>query len=120
MAEQSFPDPVFESILEKLVRTIEITQRSESTLNSQARQALFQSTTEVKEGLAKAKRLANSLPGGELLIEEQNEVIDMLEKLRDLKQAQIGSFSTRALSTTMAIDESTKMEIDSTASSPHE
>lgn len=36
--------------------------------------------------MAKAKDHANNLPGGELLIEEQFEVIAMLEKLRDKKR----------------------------------
>ena len=36
--------------------------------------------------MSKARDHANNLPGGELLIEEQHEVIAMLEKLRDLKR----------------------------------
>jgi hypothetical protein len=36
--------------------------------------------------LSKAKELVNGLPGGEMVIEEQDEIIDMLEKLRDHKQ----------------------------------
>jgi hypothetical protein len=36
--------------------------------------------------LNKAKELVNQLPGGEMLVEEQDEIIDMLEKLRDHKQ----------------------------------
>jgi hypothetical protein len=36
--------------------------------------------------LITAKELVDSLPGGEMLVEEQDEVIDMLEKLRDHKQ----------------------------------
>lgn len=42
MAAHSFPDPVFEDLLDKLVKAIEVAQSSESTLNQGARQALFQ------------------------------------------------------------------------------
>jgi len=121
MSSHSFPDPIFESLLEKLVYTLEVAQRPDSTLNPQARQTLFQATSEFKDSLAKAKDLANSLPGGELLIEEQNDVITMLEELRDLKRSQLAQFSSTALSASSAnVENSIKMEIDSTASSPHE
>lgn len=43
-------------------------------------------TTDFKDALNRAKEIANSLPGGELLIEEQEEVIAMLERLRDKKR----------------------------------
>ncbi|KLO20036.1 hypothetical protein SCHPADRAFT_992156 [Schizopora paradoxa] len=121
MAAQSFPDPVFEGLLDKLVKAIETAQSPESTLNQGARQALFQATSEFKDGLAKAKQLANTLPGGELLIEEQEEVIAMLAKLRDTKREQLAYFSKQSLTTSLKqVEASIKLEIDSTASSPQE
>ncbi|KAH8120469.1 hypothetical protein DFH11DRAFT_1560191 [Phellopilus nigrolimitatus] len=121
MSSRSFPDPVFESLLEKLAHTLEITQRSDSTLDPQTRQAIYQATTAFKEGLAKAKELANTLPGGEMLIDEQKDVIAMLERLRDLKRAQLSQFSSQMLTTAGATtDSQMRMEIDSTASSPHD
>lgn len=42
MTSHSFPDPVFESLLEKLARTLEVAQRADSTLDPQTRQALYQ------------------------------------------------------------------------------
>jgi hypothetical protein len=36
--------------------------------------------------MKKAKDIALNLPGGELLTREQDEVIDMLEKLKDRKR----------------------------------
>ncbi|KAI5123748.1 hypothetical protein M0805_000340 [Coniferiporia weirii] len=117
----SFPDPVFESLLDKLAYTLDVTQRSDSTLNPQTRQAIFQATTAFKDGLAKAKELACALPGGEMHIEEQNEVIAMLEQLRDSKRALLEQFSARALTTAGApIETQVRMEVDSTASSPHD
>lgn len=88
--------------------------------------------------MAQAKELANTLPGGELLIEEQEEVIDMLERLRDRKRfvvqtvsiiyssyvhmlrnrQQLAQFSTRTLSSSSIAGDLTKMDVDSTASTP--
>jgi hypothetical protein len=39
-----------------------------------------------REALNQARSLASALPGGELLIEEQDEVIAMLERLREKKR----------------------------------
>jgi hypothetical protein len=39
-----------------------------------------------REALNQARSLANALPGGELLIEEQDEIIAMLERLREKKR----------------------------------
>jgi len=36
--------------------------------------------------LNKTKELVNLLPGGEMLVEEQDEIIDMLKTLRDNKR----------------------------------
>lgn len=75
-----------------------------------------------------------------MLIEEQDEVLAMLEKLRDIKRyiyililegrlqisgakkhasVQLEKFSARQLST-VGPEIQTRMEIDSTASSPHD
>jgi hypothetical protein len=43
-------------------------------------------TNEFKSALNQAKELAAHLPGGELLIEDQTEVIKMLTELRDRKR----------------------------------
>jgi hypothetical protein len=88
--------------------------------------------------LNKAKELVNLLPGGEMLVEEQDEIIDMLEKLRDHKQyvpdetffkvfflyvcstrQQLSQFSTCILSSSGgSVDGDVKMEVDSMASTP--
>ena len=49
-------------------------------------------TNEFKEILTKAKLLAANLPGGDMSLSDQDEVIQMLEKLRDYKrQVQVQS-----------------------------
>lgn len=82
--------------------------------------------------MARAKELALNLPGGELSIEAQEQIIEMLEKLRDRKRCvrvfdkvevlnvhaldsqQLEQFSTKIMST----QEDSKMEVDSMASTP--
>lgn len=75
------------------------------------------------------------LPGGEMLIQDQDEVIEMLEKLRDRKEyvppistiilcslhhcrAQLAQFSARALVSIGPSVTENRMEIDSMASTP--
>jgi len=41
---------------------------------------------EFKEGLTKARNIATNLPGGQLALHEQAEVIAMLKELRDSKR----------------------------------
>jgi hypothetical protein len=43
-------------------------------------------TNNFKNALTQARELAIDLPGGEMLIEEQDAVIDMLESLRNRKR----------------------------------
>jgi len=119
-SSQSFPDPVFLSLLGRLARTLEVVQSNDES-TPQTRQALLKATTDFKDGLSKAKALANALPGGELLIDQQNDIIAMLEDLKEAKRAQLARFSTFALSASVpATEDTVKMEVDSMASSPHD
>jgi hypothetical protein len=84
--------------------------------------------------LAQAKELVENLPGGELLIEDQDEVIQMLEALRDRKRyvvvlslvrvlfdsnrAQLERFSRQPLQSSVMSATEQQMEIDSMASTP--
>jgi len=114
----------FDVLLPKLIAILELTQPSEGDLTPQARQALLQATNEFKEALSKTKSLVNALPGAELLAEDQDEVIDMLGRLRDKKREQLQSFSqyipvaASSLSVTEAESSELQMEVDSTASTP--
>jgi hypothetical protein len=47
---------------------------------------LHYQTNSFKNALTQARELAIDLPGGEMLIEEQDHVIDMLERLRNRKR----------------------------------
>ncbi|KIM81750.1 hypothetical protein PILCRDRAFT_821099 [Piloderma croceum F 1598] len=119
MASSILPTALFEGLLLKLVTVLELTRRPEGMATPQAKQALLQATNDFKNTLNKAKELVNLLPGGEMLVEEQDEIIDMLEKLRDHKQQQLSQFSTCILSFSGgSVNGDVKMEVDSMASTP--
>ena len=46
-------------------------------------------TNDLKDALSQAKSLINALPGGELCLDEQDEVINMLERLKQAKKSAI-------------------------------
>ena len=104
MSTAVFPVSLYEGILPKLVAVLELTQDPAGVSNPQARQKLLQAvrppnrsqievyqllflqTNNFKNAIAQAKDFAINLPGGELLIEEQDDIIQMLETLRDRKR----------------------------------
>jgi hypothetical protein len=124
MSSNALPTALYEGLLLKLVAVLELTQKPEGTVTPQAKQALLQATNEFKNALNQAKELADALPGGDLLVEEQDEVIHMLETLRDHKKRQLSQFSTRLQGLPSSSDpagsagESLEMEVDSMASTP--
>ncbi|KAI5991097.1 hypothetical protein F5J12DRAFT_862013 [Pisolithus orientalis] len=113
MATSSDGSPC-EQILAKLIAVVKHTQISGSNLTPQTTQALLQATNDYKNTLLQAKKYAATLPGGELNAEEQEELIAMLERLRDHKKQQLTELSERLSS----MVHSEKMEVDSTASTP--
>ncbi|KAJ6544144.1 hypothetical protein B0H19DRAFT_1169743 [Mycena capillaripes] len=118
MTTNPLPAALFESLLLKLVAVLELTQRPEGTVTPQAKQAVLHATNEFKNALNQAKELAAHLPGGELLIEDQTDVIEMLTELRDRKRQQLAEFATRTLAATSSSAADHRMEIDSMASTP--
>lgn len=106
-----------EQIVPKLIAVLEHTQVSGNNLTPQTTQALLQATNDYKNVLLQAKKYAATLPGGELNAEDQEELIAMLERLRDHKKQQLAEFSER-VSSMLGSAESERVEIDSTASTP--
>ncbi|CCM06339.1 uncharacterized protein FIBRA_08593 [Fibroporia radiculosa] len=107
---------VYESLVLKLAAVLELAQQSEAALTPQSRQALIQATNDFKESLRQARELADALPGGELSVEEQDDVIEMLEQLKARKRKQLDDFSASV--DAISAEDSVNMEIDSTASTP--
>ncbi|KAI0271700.1 hypothetical protein BC834DRAFT_967140 [Gloeopeniophorella convolvens] len=124
---ETLPAAAFETLLPKLLAVVEITQRSEGTSSVQNKQDLLQAIQTFRESLAHAREIAQALPGGELLVEEQDEVIAMLERLRAKKRQQLREFAERAIDTQGHVgapyvgagaQSSARMEVDSNASTP--
>lgn len=101
-ASETLPPSVFESLLPKLLTILQVTQRPEGTSNVQNKQDLLQAIQAFREALNDARSIASALPGGEMLIEEQEEVIAMLERLRAKKRLQLREFSERVIDTKAA------------------
>ncbi|KAF8592027.1 hypothetical protein K439DRAFT_1626531 [Ramaria rubella] len=80
----------FNALLPALVGVLETSQQHDGLAS---KQTLLNSTNGFKDILTKAKQLATSLPGGDMSLSDQDEVIYMLEKLRDHKRAQLALFS---------------------------
>lgn len=111
------PMSLYEGLLAKLVKILELTQKPEGTATPQAKQALLHATNDFKSSIAQAKDLAAELAGGELRIDEQDEVIEMLTQLRDRKRQQLDQFSAQTLELSSSSAEMS-MEVDSMASTP--
>ncbi|KAI9437045.1 hypothetical protein H4582DRAFT_1788056, partial [Lactarius indigo] len=82
----TLPSSAFESLLPELLTILQVTQRPEGTTNVRNKQDLLQAIQAFREAMNHAREVADALPGGELLIEEQDEIIAMLERLRAKKR----------------------------------
>ncbi|GLB36717.1 hypothetical protein LshimejAT787_0310040 [Lyophyllum shimeji] len=118
MSTNPLPSSLYESLLLKLVTVLELTQRPEGITTAQSKQALLQATNDFKNSIIQAKELAVGLPGGEMSVEEQDEVIEMLEKLRDRKRERLAQFAAKTIESGGLSASENKMEIDSMASTP--
>jgi len=118
----TIPSTVYDSLLLKLVAVLELTQKPDGISTPQAKQAVLQATNEFKSLLLHAKTLAVNLPGGELHINDQDDVIEMLTTLRDRKREQLIAFSSKSSQVTSSVGSHMMndlgMEVDSMASTP--
>lgn len=119
---KDLPISSFDILLQKLVAVSELSS-SGGELTPQARQALLQATNDLKDAIGQAKSLVKALPGGELCLDEQDEVIAMLERLKQAKKVQLEQLSqyvpsASASDSPMTDAKDIQMEIDSTASTP--
>jgi hypothetical protein len=121
---ETLPSSAFETLLPKLLTILQVTQRPEGTTNARNKQDLLQAIQAFREAVNHARDVAGALPGGELLIEEQNEIITMLERLRAKKRLQLQDFSDKAIDTKghnvpqYGAGQNPQMEVDSNASTP--
>jgi len=69
------------------------------------KQSVAQATNVFKQRMAAAKEIVDSLPGGEMSLSDQDEVIAMLKALRDQKRRRLDEFSRQqAITSTSTSD----------------
>ncbi|KAH9043894.1 hypothetical protein EDB85DRAFT_2138575 [Lactarius pseudohatsudake] len=128
-SNETLPSSAFESLLPKLLTILQVTQRPEGTTNVRNKQDLLQAIQAFREAMSHARDVAGALPGGELLIEEQDEIIAMLERLRakkryDLNETAGVANSDKVIDTKghdvpqYGVGQDPQMEVDSNASTP--
>jgi len=117
MTSTIFPISLFEELLPKIVEVLELIQQTAGLTSQQAKQKLLQSTNAFKNAISQAKDIAVKLPGGELTIEQQDEIIRLLERLRELKRVQLAEFASKNVVAKPSTGQF-KMEVDSLASTP--
>lgn len=100
---------VYESLLPKLIAILEVTQQAADGVPTQQvkqtlvlavcaqrknnlSRSLWLQTNDFRDTLKEAKEMATTLPGGELSVKEQDEVIAMLERLKERKQYVLFAF----------------------------
>ncbi|KAL1700111.1 hypothetical protein EV121DRAFT_214861 [Schizophyllum commune] len=111
--KSAVPASLYEGLMPKLANVLELSQRPEGITTNEAKGAILDATNDFKLTLARAKEFAVAMPGGESVVEDQDQVLKMLTQLRDKKREQLAQFSTRSLASHY-----TKTDVDSTASSP--
>ncbi|KAF9004709.1 hypothetical protein BDQ17DRAFT_1354531 [Cyathus striatus] len=119
MSTEPLPNSVYEGLLTKLITVIQLTQQPDGVTTPQAKQVLLQATNDFRNSLAQAKQLAINLPGGELNVDEQDEIIEMLETIKRDKLVQLSQFANRVLRSSSS-SAGAKTDVDSMASTPFE
>ncbi|KAJ3552561.1 hypothetical protein NM688_g4087 [Phlebia brevispora] len=97
-----------EKLLLKAADILELLLEPDSVATQRGKHKLVQSVNEFNRDLLSAKEHAQALPGGELLIEEQDEIIEMLEQLKERKRQILLKFSNDIAH--QSASEDTKME----------
>ncbi|CAL1696743.1 unnamed protein product [Somion occarium] len=107
---------LYEGLLPKLTAIIALLCESDISSSPQNRQALIKVISEFKDGIAQAKNAATNLAGGQLTIEEQDGIIEMLETMKNTQHALLQA-SLQDITSSPSTGPG-DMQVDSTASTP--
>ncbi|KAG9017620.1 hypothetical protein FRB90_000490 [Tulasnella sp. 427] len=113
--QNSFPIAAFQSLQPALVKVLKAVHDAGDSDEVQHRLAIANATNELKVRIAEAKALIDGLPGGEMLIEHQDEVIKALEQLKAQKTEHLIKFTSLGAARSEITAGSTPMQQDSTA-----
>ncbi|CAE6408878.1 hypothetical protein BN14_00484 [Rhizoctonia solani AG-1 IB] len=76
----------FESLLPSVVQIIQSTQPQPHAQTQQQQQEIAKATMALRTQLAAARDQVDALPGGEMLLKDQQEVIHMLQEMRSQRR----------------------------------
>ncbi|CAE6454145.1 unnamed protein product [Rhizoctonia solani] len=82
----AFNQSTFESLLPTAVQIIQSTQPQSSAQTHQQQQEIAKATMALRTQLATARDQVDALPGGEMLLKDQQEVIQMLQEMRSQRR----------------------------------
>ncbi|KAF8607593.1 hypothetical protein BDV93DRAFT_273277 [Ceratobasidium sp. AG-I] len=97
----SLSQATFQSLLPSIVAILQATQppavpHNAAGLHAQ-RQEIAKATMALRGQVADARDIVDALPGGEMLLEHQQEVITMLIQMRDARRTQLARLSDLSL-----------------------
>ncbi|CAE6439204.1 unnamed protein product [Rhizoctonia solani] len=98
-ANPAFNQSTFESLLPSVVQIIQSTQPQSSAQTHQQQQDIAKATMALRTQLATARDQIDALPGGEMLIKDQQEVIHMLQEMRSQRRAQLARLANLSIHT---------------------
>ncbi|GJE99563.1 hypothetical protein PsYK624_158300 [Phanerochaete sordida] len=109
---------LFSNLLPNIVNVLEVVTESELGTNPDLKKKLVQASNTLRDDFGRAKEAAINLEGGDISLEEQEEIAEMLKGLIARKRLVLRNFA-RDIDTKAAAPE-VKMDIDldSTASTP--
>ncbi|KIO26798.1 hypothetical protein M407DRAFT_243604 [Tulasnella calospora MUT 4182] len=111
--QNSLPISAFESLQPALIKVLKAVHDAGDSDEVQHRLAIATATNELKERIVEAKTLIDALPGGEMLIEHQDEVIKALEQLKAQKTEHLIKFTSLGTAKSELTAGSTPMQQDS-------
>ncbi|KAF8680992.1 hypothetical protein RHS04_03389 [Rhizoctonia solani] len=93
----------FESLLPSVVQIIQSTQPQPQSQppaqTQQQQQEIAKATMALRTQLAAARDQVDALPGGEMLLKDQQEVIQMLKEMRSQRRAQLARLANLSIHT---------------------
>ncbi|CAE6413193.1 unnamed protein product [Rhizoctonia solani] len=84
--KHTFNQSTFESLLPTVVQIIQSTQPQSATQTHQQQQDIAKATMALRTQLSIARDQVDALPGGEMLLKDQQEVIQMLKEMRSQRR----------------------------------
>ncbi|KAJ1308652.1 hypothetical protein OPQ81_004346 [Rhizoctonia solani] len=96
-SDYTFNQSTFESLLPSVVQIIQSTQPQPPAQTQQQQQEIAKATMALRTQLVTARDQVDALPGGEMLLKDQQEVIQMLKEMRSQRRAQLARLANLSI-----------------------